>query len=171
MSHHIADGLISSLGDWSPLPEFTLHPAQERSVESDGVDTPVVRGHVTPGDQRGRELGFPTANLVLEDINDAQMQAEGLIDGVWAGRCVLPDGRSIAAAISIGRRGTFYGGTGVRLLEAHLLDFCDDLYGSEISVYLHHWIRGQTTFATKEELIAALEDDVLRTRVQLRLSS
>ncbi|WP_335743616.1 riboflavin kinase [Rhodococcus oxybenzonivorans] len=53
---------------------------------------------------------------------------------------------------------------GTRLLEAHLLDFDENLYDLEVTVHLEHWIRGQATFASKEELIAALEDDVRRTK-------
>ena len=119
-----------------------------------------VRGIVTHGDQRGRELGFATANLEIEDSRDDSW----LPDGVWAGRCVLPDKRTITAAVSIGRRSTFYGQVGRRLLEAHLLDFDEDLYDAEVTVYLDYWIRGQVMLSSKEELIAALEDDVRRTR-------
>lgn len=116
-----------------------------------------VVGPVIQGDQRGRELGFPTANLELDDSNT-------VADGVWAGRCVLPNGAILLAAISVGRRPTFYGRSGVRLLEAHLLDFRGDLYGLTLTVELEHWMRGQTTFSSKEELAAALSADVLRTR-------
>ncbi|AKS32108.1 3,4-dihydroxy-2-butanone-4-phosphate synthase [Mycolicibacterium goodii] len=119
------------------------------------------RGIVAHGDQRGRELGFATANLELD--NGSRISA--LADGVWAGRCILPDGRTIPAAVSIGRRSTFYGHIGPRLLEAHLLDFNENLYEAEITVHLDHWIRGQETFASKEDLIAALQDDVRRTRL------
>lgn len=119
------------------------------------------RGIVTHGDQRGRELGFATANLELD--NGSPISA--LADGVWAGRCVLPDDRTTPAAVSIGRRSTFYGHIGPRLLEAHLLDFDEDLYETEITVHLDHWIRRQETFASKEDLIAALQDDVRLTRL------
>jgi 3,4-dihydroxy 2-butanone 4-phosphate synthase/GTP cyclohydrolase II len=66
--------------------------------------------------------------------------------------------------VSIGRRPTFYGRAGVRLLEAHLLDFSGDLYDQNVTVRLDHWIRGQTSFSSKEELIEALAGDVLATR-------
>lgn len=122
-----------------------------------GFENPSIVGTVVHGDQRGRELGFRTANLELEDSNS-------VADGVWAGRCTLPDGSTAIAAISIGRRPTFYGRSGVRLLEAHLLDFDGDLYDATLEVSLHQWMRGQVTFASKEELVAALAADVVRTR-------
>jgi 3,4-dihydroxy 2-butanone 4-phosphate synthase/GTP cyclohydrolase II len=126
-------------------------------AEADFPQSAHVVGTVVRGDQRGRELGFRTANLELEESNS-------IADGVWAGRCSLPDGSVFTAAISIGRRPTFYGRSGVRLLEAHLLDFAGDLYGLTVTVRLEHWMRGQTAFASKEELIAALSADVVRTR-------
>ncbi|SNT45254.1 3,4-dihydroxy-2-butanone-4-phosphate synthase [Rhodococcoides kyotonense] len=127
-------------------------------VDATGAPEPRrVAGEVVRGDQRGRELGFRTANVELDEFNS-------VADGVWAGRCLLPNGSVVAAAVSVGRRPTFYGRSGVRLLEAHLLDFSGDLYGVTIEVRLDHWMRGQTTFASKEELIAALSADVIRTR-------
>jgi 3,4-dihydroxy 2-butanone 4-phosphate synthase/GTP cyclohydrolase II len=118
-----------------------------------------VEGKVVHGDRRGRELGFPTANLELADGRESEPP-----DGVWAGRCQLADGKSFAAAISVGRRPTFYREVGSRLLEAHLLDFDGDLYGHQVVVHLDHWIRGQSAFSSTEELIEALKDDVARAR-------
>lgn len=131
-----------------------------RPIDTSSTGAPEHRrvvGEVVRGDQRGRELGFRTANVELDEFNS-------VADGVWAGRCLLPDGSVVVAAISVGRRPTFYGRSGIRLLEAHLLDFSGDLYGSTIEVQLDQWMRGQTTFASKEELIAALSADVVRTR-------
>jgi 3,4-dihydroxy 2-butanone 4-phosphate synthase/GTP cyclohydrolase II len=124
----------------------------------------VIEGTVTRGDQRGRELGFPTANIELADDRGHH---QGLPDGVWAGRCFLRNGEQARAAISVGRRSTFYGRTGPRLLEAHLLDFDGNLYDQHITVLLDHWIRGQAAFSSKDELIAALESDVVHTRTLL----
>ncbi|MFC9763983.1 3,4-dihydroxy-2-butanone-4-phosphate synthase [Rhodococcus jostii] len=135
----------------------TMPFAHGNSPAPFGFEKPAIVGTVVHGDQRGRELGFRTANLDLEDSNS-------VADGVWAGRCVLPDGSTAIAAISIGRRPTFYGRSGIRLLEAHLLDFDGDLYGATLEVHLHNWMRGQVTFASKEELVAALAADVVRTR-------
>jgi FAD synthase len=111
----------------------------------------VVDGTVEHGDERGRELGFPTANLALED---------GVArDGVWAGQVTLGCGQAYGAVISIGRRTTFYGRTGVRLLEAHLLDFSGDLYGQRISVDLRHLLRLQRRFTDAGALIGQIACD------------
>lgn len=149
-------------------PEPTLTPPNEPLTGVNGV--PAVRGCVVRGDQRGRTLGFPTANLELEAESDRSHRSAAA-DGVWAGRCILSDGRSIPAAISIGRRSTFYAGSGPRLLEAHLVDFAEDLYGKDVTVLLDHWIRAQSAFSTTEDLIAALERDVEATRARVQRTS
>jgi 3,4-dihydroxy 2-butanone 4-phosphate synthase/GTP cyclohydrolase II len=140
-------------------PTRAHHPLLAHPTQSPMIEQRIVCGVVCRGDQRGRELGYPTVNLALPDDSSAMAG-----DGVWAGRCVLADGRTVAAAVSIGRRPTFYGRAGVRLLEAHLLDFSGDLYDQNVTVRLDHWIRGQTSFSSKEELIEALAGDVLATR-------
>ena len=119
-----------------------------------------IEGHVVHGDERGRTLGFPTANLPIE---------EGRIkDGVWAGTVTWTDlsGRveSHPAAISIGRRPTYYGGRGIRLLEAFLLDFTGNLYDKKIRVSLDERIRPQKRFTNSEALVQQLRDDVKQTR-------
>jgi FAD synthase len=114
----------------------------------------VVRGQVEKGDQRGRELGFPTANIALRD-QDGQVG-----DGVWAGWAELADGPLIAAAVSVGRRPTYYGADGYRLVEAHLLDFSGDLYGKELTVWLGHHLREQKAYPSSEALIVALNKDI-----------
>ncbi|MBY8860376.1 3,4-dihydroxy-2-butanone-4-phosphate synthase [Nocardia sp. CA2R105] len=123
-----------------------------------------VVGDVVRGDQRGREMGFPTANLELDEELSGSV-GKAVVDGVWAGRAALPDGRTVVAAISVGRRSTFYGRSGIRLLEAHLLDFEGDLYGLTLTVHLDQWIRPQTAFSSKEELVAAVAEDIAKTRV------
>lgn len=115
----------------------------------------VVRGGVEHGDQRGRTLGFPTANLAITD--------DALLDGVWAGWVDHRGGRH-TAAISVGSRPTFYGRHGFRLLEAHLLDFDDDLYDEVVDVWLVHRLRGQRRFAGVADLTAQLTADVAATR-------
>ena len=117
-----------------------------------------IRGVVEHGDQRGRTIGFPTANLAV---------APGTIqpqDGVFAAFVHLDDGRTLDAAVSVGRRATFYGEDGVRLIEAHLLDFSDDIYGQVIVIELVEWLRGQVTFAGVDALKDQLARDVLRSR-------
>lgn len=111
----------------------------------------VLSGEVVHGDQRGRLLGFPTANLRI--VPDAAIPF-----GVYAGRL---DGKP--AAISVGVRPTF--GTGSEpLLEAHVLDFAGDLYGRTVRVELLRFIREEQSFEQVEALVEQIEDDVRRTR-------
>jgi riboflavin kinase/FMN adenylyltransferase len=130
----------------------------EAAADSLEADVIVVRGVVEPGDQRGRTLGFPTANVALLD------QAGEVGDGVWAGWVERADGTLVPAAISVGRRTTYYGARGDRLLEAHLLDFHDDLYGEVLTVLLVRHLREQQAYDSSDSLIAALKNDVAATR-------
>lgn len=116
----------------------------------------VIEGIVEHGDARGRALGFPTANLAL---NHSQIE-----DGVWVAQLWTGDGHWYVAAVSVGRRPTFYTGEGKRLLEAHLLDFNGDLYGQSIRVELKVKIRDQQSFPSSSALIAQLHRDVEITR-------
>ena len=92
------------------------------------------------GDQRGRLLGFPTANV--EVPNSVCMPA----DGVYAGWYERPDGVVNPCAINLGRRPTFYEHADHSLLEAHLLDFDGDLYGEEAKVRFGHFMRSERKF-------------------------
>lgn len=114
----------------------------------------VVRGTVEHGDERGRELGFPTANIALRD------QAGSIGDGVWAGWVRREDGTYLPAAISVGRRPTYYGADGYRLLEAHILDFKGDLYDETLVVWLGSHLREQQKYSSAEDLITALKADI-----------
>jgi riboflavin kinase / FMN adenylyltransferase len=111
-----------------------------------------LRGEVTHGDERGRELGFPTANLVPDDA----LACPG--HGVYA---CLADGRP--AAVSVGVRPTFETGRG-ELIEAYLLDFHADLYGHQLSLEFLARLRGERRFDTREALIAQMHRDVAHTR-------
>jgi riboflavin kinase/FMN adenylyltransferase len=117
-----------------------------------------LSGEVVHGDERGRELGFPTANL----IPDEAYACPG--HGVYA--CLAaarqpPDDR--AAAVSIGVRPTFQTGRG-ELIEAYLLDFAGDLYGQRLRVEFLQRLRGERRFDTSEALVAQMRLDVERTR-------
>jgi riboflavin kinase/FMN adenylyltransferase len=116
-----------------------------------------VRGVVVHGDARGRTLGFPTANVMVP--GNICLPA----DGVYAGWYLLPDGTRHATAISVGRRPTFYQENGVLLVEAHLLNFDDDLYDQPARVQFSHWIRGQVKFDGVDALVAQLQQDVAAT--------
>jgi riboflavin kinase / FMN adenylyltransferase len=117
-----------------------------------------VRGVVERGDRRGRELGFPTANLAVPPR--ICVPAEG----VYAGTCVTPDAVERPAAVSFGRRPTFYDDTEVPLLEAHVLDFDGDLYGQQLRVRFLDWLHSQERFESVEALAAQLDRDVEATR-------
>ena len=112
----------------------------------------IVHGPVERGDQRGRTIGFPTANLAMSDVV--------LEDGVWAGWLVRASGVRHAAAVSVGGRPTVYGRAGVRLLEAHVIDFDGDLYDEIVTVFACHRLRGQRRFNSLEALADQLRRDV-----------
>src|SRR5262245_28291815 len=114
-----------------------------------------IRGRVVRGEQRGRTLGFPTANL---------HQRTGLLlpaDGVYAVRALL-DGRTVPAVLNVGVRPTF--GELRRTVEAFLLDFDGDLYGRWITLELVERLRGERRFAGVDALRQAIAADVARTR-------
>ncbi|CAN5737045.1 bifunctional riboflavin kinase/FAD synthetase [soil metagenome] len=118
-----------------------------------------VRGIVEHGDKRGRELGFPTANLVIPD--EIQLPA----DGIYAGWFERADGSVHASAMSLGHRPTFYDRPqGAPLLECNLLDFTGDLYGEAVKVRFVERLRGEVRFDGIEPLIAQMGADVDRTR-------
>lgn len=121
-------------------------------------------GLVERGDQRGRELGFPTANLRIGPYPAVPA------DGVYAGRAVALDewGRTVpaaplgVAAISIGTNPTFEGRQ--RRIEAYLLDFDGDLYGQKLGLEFAQRLRGQERYGDLDALVAQMHDDVKQTR-------
>jgi riboflavin kinase / FMN adenylyltransferase len=121
-----------------------------------------VRGVVALGDKRGRELGFPTANVSVP--GDILLPA----DGIYAGWFERPDGSVHASAISLGRRPTFYVEAHVSLLEAHLLDFDGDLYGEHAQVRFVARLRDEVRFDSVEALVEQIGRDVEQARELLR---
>ena len=114
-----------------------------------------VDGKVVLGDQRGGTLGFPTANIAVEPGH--LVPAYGIYAGSALGH---------PAAISIGTN-PHYGGH-ERRVEAHLLDFEGDLYGERLVVELWERLRDEAVFGSEEELVAAIDADVARTRTARR---
>ena len=114
-----------------------------------------VEGTVVPGERRGGTLGFPTANLAV--ASELLVPAYGIYAGAALGR---------RAAVSIGTN-PHYGG-GERRVEAYLLDFEGDLYGGRLVVELWERLRDEAVFASEAELVAAIGDDVRRTRAARR---
>ena len=116
---------------------------------------PDVEGIVVRGDGRGRELGFPTANL---DVPSNLLVPP---DGVYAGWV-----RDRLAAVSIGTNPHFDGVD--RRVEAHLLDFDGDLYGERLVIEIWSTLREQRRFDSLDDLVAAIGDDVEHTRAAVR---
>jgi riboflavin kinase/FMN adenylyltransferase len=135
----LADGRLDDAAAWLGFPWF-------------------VSGEVIHGDKRGRELGFPTANLSLD-------AACGLRHGVYAVR-VAYRGRHYDGVANFGRRPMF--DSGVVLLEVFLFDFAGDLYGQRIDVAFIGWIREEKMFASVEELVQAVREDSRMAREALK---
>lgn len=138
-----------------------------------------IRGIVEHGDARGRELGFPTANIsvtalaVRDSSGSPTVVDESLLTGVWEAEVLdHTTGQRLTATVSVGRRPQFYGKTGVLLLEAYMLDFPSagapfsdgNLYGHDLEVELRTYIRGQRSFTSVEELVVCMQEDVALAR-------
>lgn len=189
---HKRGGNVQLLRDMSAMHDFVVLPI-ELIARGDGVDEPVsstavrralaggdvqlaavmlgrnheLRGVVGPGDQRGRTIGFPTANVVVDSTLCLPA------DGVYAARVTLQNsdgtaGASHAAAVNLGRRPTFHDRAEHSLLEAHLLDFNGDLYGRHLRVAFHAFLRGERKFSGIDELKAQLQLDITHARAALR---
>jgi riboflavin kinase/FMN adenylyltransferase len=114
-----------------------------------------VSGPVVDGDKRGRDIGYPTANLrpIVRKVTPG--------DGVYATLTRVGDSTYMSAT-NVGTRPTFGGGE--RLIEAHILDFAGDLYGEEVTVEFVERLRPELEFKSVAELLEHIEDDVRRSR-------
>ncbi len=147
--------------------EFVSSSAIRKRVESGQVDRAAtllgrdfsLSGPVIHGDHRGRELGFPTANLAVP--GNCVLPP----DGIYATRAVLDDGARHIAATSIGVRPTF--GAGERLIEAYLLDFDGSLYDRQLTLQFVRRLRGEVAFDGVPELTDQIRKDVEETRALL----
>jgi riboflavin kinase/FMN adenylyltransferase len=177
------DGNVDLLRKLGTEEDFDVEPVQ-LIPRRDGVDEPVsstairralaggdiaranamlghpheVRGVVFEGDQRGRLLGFPTANVAVP--GGMCLPA----DGVYAGWYERPNGDVHPCAINLGRRPTFYEHADTSLLEAHLLDVDVDLYGEAAEVRFMHFLRSERKFDGVDALITQLGHDVEHAR-------
>jgi len=132
---------------------------KEGSVEKAGklLGRPYdMKGLVEKGEQRGREIGWPTANIALP-LPEKCLPG----DGIYAVRTVVRD-RVYAGACSVGVRPTF--GSGSRTIEVHILDFNEDIYGESVEVRFHQRIRDERAFDGVESLVKQIERDVAETR-------
>jgi riboflavin kinase/FMN adenylyltransferase len=119
-----------------------------------------IEGVVQDGDRRGRELGYPTANMVLGDYQRPRY-------GIYAVRVTLEDGTEHPGVASLGVRPTF--DPPQELLETHLLDFDADLYGRKIEVALHAFIRDEKKFDDIGALVTHMRRDEAQARHLLAL--
>jgi len=120
-----------------------------------------IEGVVQRGDARGRELGFPTANLTLGDYQRPRY-------GVYAVRVTLDDGTEHPGVANLGVRPTFQ--PPQELLEAYLFGFDGDLYGRRIEVALHAYIREERKFGDLDGLVAQMREDEAAARRLLLIS-
>ena len=121
-----------------------------------------IEGVVQGGDKRGRELGYPTANMVLGDYQRPRY-------GIYAVRATLDDATEHPGVASLGIRPTF--DPPQELLETYLLDFDGDLYGRKMEVALHAFIREERKFESVDALVAEMRNDEARARKLLALPS
>ena len=119
-----------------------------------------IQGVVQDGDKRGRELGYPTANVILGDYQRPRY-------GIYAVRVTLEDGNEHPGVASLGVRPTF--DPPRELLETHVLDFDADLYGQSIEVALHAFIRDEKKFDDVGALVAHMREDEAAARTLLAL--
>jgi riboflavin kinase/FMN adenylyltransferase len=116
-----------------------------------------VPGTVVPGSKRGRELGYPTANLAL--LPNQALPA----DGVYATWCWRPaTGEMLPSVTSVGTRPTF--DDDARLVEVHILDYYADLYGETLTAHFVQYLRGQVRFEGIEPLIEQMHTDAAQSR-------
>ncbi len=113
-----------------------------------------LEGVVVPGDQRGRQLGFPTANLQTEK---EQLPAPG----VYAVK-VRHNLQEYGGVVNIGNRPTFDGKN--RTIEVYLIDFTGQLYGQKLRIYFVERLRDEQKFDSIEALVSTIEMDVVRAR-------
>jgi len=114
---------------------------------------------VIQGEQRGRTLGIPTANLDLDSLHDHMLPADGVYAGTatWTGAA-----HEYTAAISVGNKPSF--GHVKLTIEAHLLNFNADLYGQTLTLTFTHWLRDQMRFPSLDALRQQLARDIEKVR-------
>ncbi|NGM81099.1 bifunctional riboflavin kinase/FAD synthetase [Paenibacillus sp. 7124] len=111
-----------------------------------------LRGTVVHGEKRGRTIGFPTANLELEDRYVIPAR------GVYAVRA-FHNGKALPGVMNVGVKPTFHEGVTTPTFEIHLLDFSGNLYGEELKVELVSFIRPERRFDSVESLISQIQED------------
>lgn len=123
----------------------------------------IITGIVVKGDQYGRVLGFPTANL--EKASRGQVGTKSLPPGIYAGYTTLSDKKRYASAIVITPPDI------LEKIETHLISFQGNLYGQKIILELVEFIRPYKKFDTQAELIKNIEKDIQKTKQILAQNS
>jgi len=171
------EGGIEQLRELAPLYDFDITEISALDVDEVNVSSTKIRkalengetdiastyldysyhftGVVVAGESRGKELGFPTANLEIED--DTKLIPR---NGVYAVRVEL-DGNQIHGVMNIGHKPTFSENE-PKSIEVHLFEFDKDIYGKELIVTLVAYLRSETKFGSADALINQLEDDKSR---------
>lgn len=129
-----------------------------------------VTGRVVKGQQRGKTLGYPTANLSFED--PVALPPDGIyaVRVGWGGEEPLAPRREAGGVASLGVRPTFGGGGG-RILEVHLFDLDENLYGKDMRVEFVRRLRGEKKFASAAPLVRQMERDAQRAKSVLATAS
>jgi riboflavin kinase/FMN adenylyltransferase len=158
----VAEGIALDGGPmvWSSTYVRTCLAAGDVAGAAEALGHPyAVRGVVVEGDRRGRDLGFPTANVPTDGMTAAPA------DGVYAGWLKrLDTGETYPAAISVGTNPTF-DGVRERRVESYVLDRADlELYGVEVEVSFVERLRGMVAFESVEKLVDQMHTDVERAR-------
>ncbi len=118
-----------------------------------------ISGRVVHGDKRGRRLGFATANIELK-------RYQSPVFGIFSGRVYGVSDKPLDAVVYVGSR-PVYNGTRV-ILEVHLLDFDQNIYGEQIQVEFLEKLRGEGNFASEHELIEQIQEDIHNARTSLK---
>jgi riboflavin kinase/FMN adenylyltransferase len=126
-----------------------------------------VTGTVVRGDQRGRDLGYPTANLTFDAPVTLPRDGIYAVRAAWGGEDPLAPARTADGVASLGVRPTFESG-GARILEVHLFDVDEDLYGHRLRVEFVRRLRGEKKFKSVEALVKQMDRDTTRARNLLR---
>ncbi|MEP7360083.1 MAG: bifunctional riboflavin kinase/FAD synthetase [Chloroflexota bacterium] len=156
---------VSSTGLRNLLNEGRLAAARKLL----GRDYAVV-GKVVRGNRRGRELGYPTANLTFDQPVALPPDGVYAVRAGWGGRDLLEPRRRAEGVASLGVRPTFESG-GARLLEVHLFDLDENLYGKRLRIEFVRRLRGEERFGSAAALVRQMDRDSVRARAVLKTAS
>ncbi|WP_077210386.1 riboflavin kinase [Bacillus dakarensis] len=133
------------------------------TVHANNIVIGSVSGRVMKGNQIGRTIGFPTANL---DLSNADTQLERGVYGVK----VQYDHKEYIGMMSVGVRPTFHKGETSYHYEVHIFDFAKDIYGEKLVVDILFYIRDEVSFPSVEQLIEQIQKDQKETLKRFAIS-